>query len=487
MKFLAAVLLSFLCYAQAEYRVALLIENKTYKNHALEYSADRIPQIAKELKSDGFEVHIWKDKEKKDFDKKFEELLSVVPVNSTLLIYYSGYLLSADYKGLSKNYLMMTDSDFKSEDDISRRGLQIDQIFSLLEKRCGSRDKIFYLDAVTKYPDEKFNKVQPMVSMTVPENIYVFSRLKPGEVKAQFSSGFSYRSGSGKSVLQKIKPLSSWSSLGEKPLPERDIAASRPLTDISEGKKAGDEWINELGMVFCWCPPGSYLMGSPKNSPGYEADQVQQEVTFKKGFWVSKYEMTNLQYYKIRKRENGMFKENLANHPVITNYDEKKHIIKYLQEKSPAPAGWAYDYPSESEWEYFARAGSTDRYFFGSDETKLPEYANFADKSLYDLQDGFYNYADRKLNDGVSMLAPVGLFKANAWGIHDVYGNVWEWCDTAYSRNRKQPAKEEKNGTVVKGGSWCSLKDYCHSAFRHSFEGRHDNNFIGLRLIIKQK
>ena len=489
MKYFLIFLFSLTGMALAEHRVALLIENKNYKKFPLKYSENHLKDIEKKLKEDGFKVYTWQEKSKKDFERNLEEIVSVVPVNSTLLLYCSGYLQSYNYKDLSKNYLLTTDSDYKSDDDIGRRGLAVEKLFSVLQKRCGSRDKIVFLDLVTKYPDENIKTPGPMISMKVPSGTYIFSNVKPGESQETFKSAFSgYKNGTDKSVIEKIKALSSWSSLGENPVPQRDKAATKPLSDLSEAKKAGDEWVNEIGMVFCWCPPGTYTMGSPAGMPGHEKDQIPKEVTFKEGFWVSKYELTNLNYYKLRKRENTKFKVNLPNHPVITNHDEQRHMLKYLQEKAPAPSGWHYNYPTESEWEYFARAGSSDKYFFGNDESKLPLYANFADKSLFDLQDGFYSYAHAEMNDGIPKVGEVGQLKANPWGIHDVYGNVWEWCNTRYTTNRKLPTKKEsKNGFVVKGGSWCSKKEYCHSAFRNSFEGRYESNFLGARLILKKK
>jgi len=489
MKLFVVILFSFIISGLAEHRLALVIENKNYKKHPLEYSVDHLKEVTSKLESDGFKVHAWKDLSKKDIERKLEDLLSVAPVNSTLLIYFSGYLLSSNSKGLSKNYLLMTDVEFKNPDDISRRGLEIDKILTLLEKRCGSRDKIIYLDVISQYPSESFKKATPFITVKTPKSVYIFSNTKPGEVKDSFSPSFSnYKASEKKSVLQKVQSISSWSSLSSKTLPERDSFASKAKERIPQNPKVGDEWINDLGMVFCWCPPGKYTMGSPKNMPGYEADQSQKEVSFSEGFWVSKYELTNLQYYKLRKREYKHFEVNLPNHPIITNFDEQKHLLKYIHEKSPAPSGWSYKYPTEEEWEYFARAGSSEKYFFGSDESKLTRYANFADKSLFDLKDGFYNYADRKLNDGITKIAEVGSLQPNAWGLHDVYGNVWEWCDTKYTLSREKPNKNEsKNDFVVKGGSWCSLKDYCHSAFRHTFAGRYEGNFTGVRLIIKKK
>lgn len=482
------LLLSFIFlgnYALAEYRVALIIENKKYPKYPLSYTNSNIES---ELKKDGFKVTVWKDIQRKNFEKKIEEFASVTPINSSLLIYYSGYLLSADHKGLRKNYLIPVDAELKKNEDITRRGILLENLFKPLTKRCGSRDKIIYLDIVNKYPVESFTKPTPFIKQDSPKSIFVFSNTKASEISESYSSSLSlYKYSDQDTVLNKLKKISQWTQNSE--IPNRDFLPSKsllPSDQLAPGKKAGDEWVNSIGMVFCWCPPGKYTMGSPKSMPGHEEDQVLKEVTFSKGFWISKYELTNLNYFKIRKREQTLFKENLPNHPLICQYDDKKHWVSYLKEKSPVPKGWSYDVPSEEQWEYAARAGSKEKYFWGSNEPQLKDYANFADKSLFNQKDKFHNYADSKIDDGFPFIAEVGQLKANPWGLHDVYGNVWEWCKTQYTTDRSAATKKDKRGQVVKGGSWCSQKEYCHSAFRNAFEGRFESNFLGLRLIIRQ-
>jgi formylglycine-generating enzyme required for sulfatase activity len=130
------------------------------------------------------------------------------------------------------------------------------------------------------------------------------------------------------------------------------------------------------------------------------------------------------------------------------------------------PADWQYGLPSPAQWEHAARAGSTgDRYF---EDTELARHANFADKSLFDTAQDDYLYADASLNDGTVELAPVGTYLPNAWGIHDVYGNVWEQTDTG----------------VLCGGSWVSLPDYCRATVRKP-PLKFPTDYVGLRIVIR--
>ena len=242
---------------------------------------------------------------------------------------------------------------------------------------------------------------------------------------------------------------------------------------FAPGNKGGDEWTNSRGMVFCWCPPGKFTAGSPPHEPGRYSDETQREVVISEGFWIGKYEVTKGQWTGSAIR-NCVATE--KNHPqdMANQSKDGGRALRALNDAErkdgSLPDGWEYALPSEEQWEYAARAGTTTRFYFGDDISQLPKHANFGDKSYYDTKDIYSNSAHRTLDDSVAQLAPVGSYAPNPWGLHDVYGNLAEWCDNRATR----------------GGSWVSSAENCRSAYRQQFGDRDNEVFIGFRFIIRK-
>ncbi len=229
------------------------------------------------------------------------------------------------------------------------------------------------------------------------------------------------------------------------------------------------------GMVLLPMAPGTFLMGSPESEAGrYENEGPQHSVTLSRAFWVGKYPVTQAEYEKMMGTNPSHFKG--ERRPVEkVSWDEAVDFCRRLTEqahsKGSLPTGYEFRLPTEAEWEYCCRAGSNGAYCFGDNEERLADYA-------------WYN------KNSQNETSEVGLKQANAWGLHDMHGNVWEWCLdkglTGYDRkeNVVDPLSASGQSRVIRGGGWCSPCGYCRSAYRGAFEPSLRNGSLGFRVCL---
>ena len=254
------------------------------------------------------------------------------------------------------------------------------------------------------------------------------------------------------------------------------IAAIATLAgDLAHGlvpdRKAPDEnappkhFTNSIGMKFVWIPPGNFVMGSPKEEINREpypgANETQHKVTLTKGFYMGVYTVTQDQWTKVMGKNPSFFKRR-KNLPVEqVSWNDCQAFIKKLREKDKKP----YRLPSEAEWEYSCRAGTTTPFHFGG--------AISADQA---------NYNGKRTT-------AVGSFPSNAWGIHDMHGNVCHWCQDWYAdypqKDVIDPQGAEKGEVrVLRGGSWIDDPLRCRSAFRNRSGPGYRLNSCGLRVCF---
>jgi formylglycine-generating enzyme required for sulfatase activity len=220
----------------------------------------------------------------------------------------------------------------------------------------------------------------------------------------------------------------------------------------AQHKEPPKEFTNSMGMKFVWIPPGSFMMGSPKEEEHRYDDETQHKVTLTKGFYLGTYLVTQEQWHKIIRINPSTFKgeDNLPVENVT--WDNCHEFLNKMSKKE----GHAYRLPSESEWEYACRAGSKTVNFFGDDQKLLDQYAWY------------------KENSG-NKTHPVGQKKPNAWGLYDMHGTVWEWCADWYGEYPKgdsvDPHGPESGARrVLRGGSFLVRASVVRSANRFNVE-----------------
>ena len=533
--------------ARAEFRHALVIGNAAYEGHALTSPERDAKAVGEALRARGFTVTEAVNLTAEKLRATVADFAITVPTRGTALVYFAGacvpalpptkpaadqdsVLLAIDHGDLTKpwqfrNYgmtarqvLAQLATEFR-EPPI--RGQQF------LRRQSGSLTNILILDGC--YPIEGLPKGAPpglVKSGTLaPESMIVYAA-PFGETIEPVTEGLSPLAKQLVAELASPKPLDAvLAAVGaarESTLGDLSFLAASASKSISPphalklGGKVGDEWVNDLGMVFCWCPPGSFTIGtgSPtsKQSPWDEqSDEVLADVGFPQGFWIGKHECTLRDMRAAMTalhRSTGTHKLHPMNRASFRLHDWRRDfegMIAKLNET--APEGWVYDMPTEAEWEYAARAGSQTAYSFGDDPADLARHGNFADRTLRESTSkgeagdsdrtqqpphytGLFGYAHDSWNDGHTTLAIVGSYPPNAWGLHDVHGNVCEVTATPYHPARVPLAiyagGQMPREAVTKGGSWLSVPSYCRSAFRGRLTCNEEHH-EGLRLVLRRK
>jgi formylglycine-generating enzyme required for sulfatase activity len=286
------------------------------------------------------------------------------------------------------------------------------------------------------------------------------------------------------------------------------VIASLPASNraVSDGTPAERFLTNSIGMKLARIPAGKFLMGSPASEAERNDNELQHEVEIGRPFWMGIYEVTQAEYAKLMgpSRAEGAKNHNQINpgsrfhakaggspdHPAENMF--WRHAVEYCKRLSAVPeekkAGRVYRLPTEAEWEYACRAGTSTPFYFGlSLDSKL---ANF---------NGAFPYGTADRGPYLRQTSKVGSYKPNAWGLYDMHGNVQEWCGDYYDPNyyknspKKDPKGPEKGVLstdyhndfyrVVRGGSWLDEARACRSAYRFRAMPHDGYQIIGFRVV----
>jgi formylglycine-generating enzyme required for sulfatase activity/serine/threonine protein kinase len=266
-------------------------------------------------------------------------------------------------------------------------------------------------------------------------------------------------------------------------------------------------------------PAGEFVMGSPKEEKdSYAPEKPQHRVRITKPFYLGVTEVTRGQFrlfvdetgYKTEAEKDGKggrgwnevtkkFEQNprftwlnpgfeqTDDHPVVNvSWNDAQEFIAWLSNREPK----AFRLPTEAEWEYACRASTTTAYYSGDDPETLATVGNVADGTAKENYPGWTTITAR---DGYVYTAPVGRFRANAFGLYDMHGNVWEWCADWYDAEyyKRSPVDDprgpaEASHRVIRGGCWVNVPARCRSAGRNGYQPGYRGTSLGFRLALGQ-
>lgn len=257
------------------------------------------------------------------------------------------------------------------------------------------------------------------------------------------------------------------------------LVASMLCSDDSAAQQ--ERFSNSLGMEFVLIPAGSFLMGSPPNEPFRDQDESQHKVILTKPFYIQTTEVTQGQWKALMGQNPSYFKGCGDRCPVErVSWFDCQRFVERLNQKGEG----RYRLPKESEWEYVCRGGTSSAFHWG--EAVDCAKGMFGNNSLRGVA-MCVGYIERRGLKRDSP-APVASYPPNPWGVFDMHGNVWEWCEDWYAPYPEGEISDPKGGDsgemkVRRGGSWFKFGTFCRSANRNFAHPASRYYTTGFRLV----
>ena len=236
---------------------------------------------------------------------------------------------------------------------------------------------------------------------------------------------------------------------------------------------------NSIGMPKVLIFPGEFLMGTPEKEQDRFAHSNQVEVTLTRAFWLGKCPVTQAEWQQVMGNHPWRGQEDVQEDPACpATYVSWEDAIAFCRtltdqdrEAGRLPKAWEHTLPTEAQWEYACRAGTTTHFSFGDQETQLGTYAWFVGNSF---------------EVGERYPHPVGQKQPNPWGLYDIHGNVLEWCrdgwQTKLPGGTNPESGHEGSCGVYRGGSWYDNSRGCQSAYRGGCEPSYRSYDLGFRV-----
>ena len=506
-------------------RAALIIGNAAYQGIPLTNPVNDARDMAAALKQFGFEVTLLTDADRRSMIEAIQTFGDSVTDGSAALVYFSGHGLQSQ----GSNYLIPLGANIKKEADIEFETVDANRILAHLQEANGKGVNLLILDACRDNPFKGFMKSAKsgLAQMDAPTGSLIVYATAPNTSALDDPNGknsiYTRRllealnempTSNVWDVLMRVRKQVMQDTNGsqvpweagsltehfyfaeaaptpqpvptEKPTPQIVYVEVTPtpqptirVTQPSEGSQPFEGstpfsvkscWDNETpgavckeeitGMEFVYVPDGCFQMGSNDSDSEKPVHKVCLE-----GFWIGKYEVTQMQWETIMGSNPSYFKG--ADRPVErVSWDDSQEFLQKLNVASSAQ----FRLPSEAEWEYAAHAGKETAYSFGNDPLQLDDYA------------WYWENAKEQTH-------PVGQKKPNDFGLYDMHGNVWEWvADPWHDNYNGAPTNGgtwEGSGSlrVLRGGSWRNVSKFVRSVRRICYAPAYRIIFIGFRVV----
>ena len=273
--------------------------------------------------------------------------------------------------------------------------------------------------------------------------------------------------------------------------------------DAARAKRHQEAWAkylgvpvqvtNSIGMQLVLIPPGEFRMGSPVSEPARDRSEYQHRVRITKAFCLGVYEVTCSEYARVVGMNPSFSSPDGRDKYKVLGLDAGRFPVEnvswddaavFCRKLSALPgertARRVYRVPTEAEWEYACRAGTTTPFHFGSQLDGREANCN-----------GNYPYGTESKGPDLERPTTVGSYPPNAFGLYDMHGNVWEWCEDSYDENyyKASPVDDPQGPAqasmrVYRGGSWGLAAKYCRSANRYGLGASGRRSDLGFRVAL---
>ena len=539
--------------ASADRRTALVIGNSAYKTiNPLPNPVNDATDMKAALEKLGFEVILKINADRSRIREAVRRFGDKIRQGGVGLFYYAGHGVQVD--GI--NYIVPVGVDIKRRYDIEDQGLKMRYLLGAMEE-ANNKLNIIILDACRDNPFRGFSgrgSTRGLARMDAPTGSIIAYATGPGKKAADgvgrngtytaqllkniSSPGLSVQEMLNQTGLDVMRATSDeqvpWTS--STPVDKYYLAGGTPEAQPPGPQEKGpapaipvpkDTWTDPVtGMEFTWVPAGCYLMGQTGTEKQYLIKEVGEE-KYKKwyerelprhevcvdGFWMAETEVTRGQFrqfinqtgyktdadkqgkaYIFNKETDWKWKEmpgynwektgysQTDTHPAVcVSWNDANAFVKWLSKR----AGRDFALPTEAQWEYAARGGTDFMRFWGTTDSVACKYANVADKDNWN--------PSFPCSDGYKFTSPVGKYDPNPFGLYDMLGNVWEWCEDVYDKNAY--SKHNRNNPVVttggssrvyRGGSWRNDARSVRAGNRCRDSAGNRGSYVGFRLCLSR-